>query len=260
MSSTEQLRAPQRARPTLAGRLAGTAIAAGFIAIGVVLATRPVGDEALGAHATAYAPGWVDSTRTTWDGAQLLNVGWTATSNLTGGPEEMSTQLEAANASPPWQGTDEVDLVYDPAHPADAVFEDPTWAYNADYRVSAAIQSAVPFSFAALAVALLVLWPSRPSKAFAARLTQAARRSLQRYVLIPAVISSIPVAAAFVLQYQRLAAYSPGSGACSPSWTTRSIGPPSLLPRLAADYKSIPIHWTAASQPITTAPLFAWWR
>jgi hypothetical protein len=209
MTSTEQLEAPKRTRPMLLGRLAGTAVAAVLIAIGVVLATRPVGDEAVRARATSDATASVYSTRPTWDGAQLLTVSWTADSSYTGQSVEMTAQLEAASASPPWQVGDAVDVLYDPVHPADVVFADPTWAFNTDFRVDAAFQSAVPFALAALALGLLVFGPTRQSEAFAAQSLHVTRRSLRRYLLTVAVLSSAAVVPPFILQDQPLAAYSP---------------------------------------------------
>jgi len=210
MQSIGHVKAPRRTASTLAIRLAGAVVAAGLIAIGVVLATRPVGDEAMRAHATSDATASVYSTRPTWDGAQLLTVSWTADSWYTGQSVEMTAQLEAADASPAWQVGDDVDVLYNPVHPADAVFADPSWAFNTDYRVDAAFQSAVPFALAALALGLLVFWPSRRSEAFARQSVQVARRSLRRYLLAVAVLSSAAVVPPIILQDQHLAAYSAG--------------------------------------------------
>jgi hypothetical protein len=81
----------------LTRRLAGALVPAALIVVGVLLASRPVGDEQPRARATALAYGTVVATRHTWDGSQLLTVTW-AGDNV----QPVSSQFEDFRASPVW--------------------------------------------------------------------------------------------------------------------------------------------------------------
>ena len=203
MSSTEQVRAPRRTAPALAGRLAGVVVAAGFIAIGVVLATRPVGDEAMRAHATASADGIVQSAQSLWAGQYLVTVSWTDGSRL------FDTRFVLPQASPPWSQSGDIGLLFDPSHPTTVALADPGWSLNSGFRTSAAFESVVPFSFSALALALLVVWPTRQSVAFTSDLIRRARRMSRPYVVVPMLICTLAVVPLVVIQAQPLLAYSP---------------------------------------------------
>jgi len=187
----------------LTSRLAGAVVAAALIVVGILLASRPVGDEQLRARATVITSGVVSATHTMWDGSQVLAVTWN-TSNI----QQVHAQIEDFNGE--WKPRNSVDVLFDPDHPTSgAVLAYPYWTFAKDFRADAVFQSVVPFTLAGIILALSVMWPAGPwlfgSKA------RRARRALRLYVLTPGVACGAVLAVAVVIQDQPLSANSLGA-------------------------------------------------
>ena len=92
-------------------RVAAAALAGGLILAGVVIATRPVGDERLRQGATGHTPGAVVSVVRSWDGAQVLAVSWTTPAGV-----PVLSKFEQ-DASPPYAVGDGFDVAFNLRRP-----------------------------------------------------------------------------------------------------------------------------------------------
>jgi hypothetical protein len=183
---------PGKAR---AAGLAGCCLAAALIALGVWVATRPVGDQRSRHHATDEATGSVVRVGKSWDGAQVVTARWRDRLG-----NSRTSRLEV-DVTPPYAVDEDIDLVYDPAHPGSTVLvADPSLSNDGDYRINAGFQSAVVFAFAGVALATLVIWPNRQSSFFSEESQRPVRRAMRRYLWTPIVVSALTVAAAMAVQ------------------------------------------------------------
>jgi hypothetical protein len=174
------------------------ALAGGIVVVGVLVATRPVGDQAFRKGAIRDAAGTVATVRQSWYGDQIGTVQWSAPNG-----DAMVSRFEA-DASPPYAVGDEYDLAFNPGRPAAGVVpSDPGEANNGYYRVNAVLQSGALFTLAGLVIFLLVLCPLTPppiSGRAAPQPVTAARAALRPYLAAPLLAVLIVLAASMAVQ------------------------------------------------------------
>ena len=194
---------------SLIAHMVVAAVAAGLILIGLLIATRLVGDESLRAHATAKTgQGTVSALRNSWDGSQLITVIWSDTDayqklhvNWSATPKVYTSSFEVF-ASPRYSVGDTVDVAFNRQHPAvGAVLADPNLSEDPDLRADSVMQSLIPFALAGIVLTLLVIWPVRRSPVFNDYSLVSLRKGLYWYVLTPCIACAVAVAIPIAMQH-----------------------------------------------------------
>ncbi len=201
-------------------RMLAALVAAGLILGGYLISSRPVGDQAARKQATSDASGTVIATSKSWDGAQEVTVSWQLPTD--GGSFNSRFEMDV---TPPYAVGEDFDLLYDPAHPnRGAVPADPTLTNNNDDRTDALMQSLLPFTLAALLLAMFVLWPTKPLRSLSGGgSARSVKRALRRYLVLPVLVCTLFVAAS--MAELDLSAYSYNIENIADITTTVSIVP-----------------------------------
>jgi hypothetical protein len=191
-------------------RMVAAAIAAGLILIGVLIATRLVGDESLRAHDSATSgQGTVSAVQNSWDGSQRITVIWSDANaygnflqpvNYWATPKVYTTHF--LNCGPGYSVGDVIAVAFDPKHPSTgAVLADQGITVDPWFRADSVMQSLVPFAVAAIVLAFLVIWPGRRSPAFRDYSLVSVRKCLYWYGLTPCIVCAVAVAVPIAAQH-----------------------------------------------------------
>ena len=179
--------------------LVAAVVAGGLIYLGVLVAGRPVGDERFRHGASEIGIGSLVGVHRSWGGSQSVTVAW-------GGPKGPVLTTFHTDVWPSFQIGDDFEVDFNPSHPLVNVVPDPSVFSNVPFRVYAVTESLVLFTFAALLLALVVVWPIEEDGGRVSSVPRPVKFALCWYLATPVLVALAVPAAAMTVPY--LASYS----------------------------------------------------